>query len=144
MIAELLAGYPNAVQSWFRFEPISKLIKNVGRCRVVVAGAFHGAIFALSQGIPAIGLVRTEEYAIKFNGLVDQFGPGCQVLHLDDDEFVGKLTEAIDKAWESADNLRPQLLEAASTQIQLGLMAYERLYDLYQSQLQTDAVISDI
>jgi colanic acid/amylovoran biosynthesis protein len=139
-IGELLAGYPKTVHSWFRFEPTIDLIKKAGRCRVVVAGAFHAAVFALSQGIPAIGLVRTKEYSIKFAGLVDQFGPGCQLLHFDDEQLPEKLAEAIDLAWESADRLRPQLLEAATSQIQLGQMGYRRLYDLYQSQCRTDLI----
>jgi colanic acid/amylovoran biosynthesis protein len=136
-IGELLAGYPNTVLSSLRFEPTIDLIRKAGRCRVVVAGAFHAAVFALSQGIPAIGLVRTKEYSIKFGGLVDQFGPGCQLLHFDDEQLPEKLAAAIDQAWESADRLRPQLLEAATAQIQLGQQGYQRLYDLYQSHRQT-------
>jgi polysaccharide pyruvyl transferase WcaK-like protein len=136
-IAKLLAGYPQTMLGWLRFEPTIDLIRRVGRCRVVVAGAFHAAVFALSQGIPAIGLARTREYAIKLGGLVDQFGPGCQLLHMDDEQLSEKLAEAVDRAWESADRLRPQLLEAATVQIQLGQMAYQRLYDLYQLHCQT-------
>lgn len=139
-IGELLAGYPKTVHSWLRFEPISDLIKKVGRCRVVVAGAFHAAVFALAQGIPAIGLVRTKEYSIKFSGLVDQFSPGCQLLYMDDEQLPEKLAEAIAKAWESADRLRPQLLEAATAQIQLGHRGYQRLYDLYQFQHRAEPI----
>jgi polysaccharide pyruvyl transferase WcaK-like protein len=133
-IGDLLAGYPKTNHSWLRFESTTDLIKKVGHCRVVVAGAFHAAVFALAQGIPAIGLARTQEYEIKLGGLVDQFGPGCQLLYMDDEQLPEKLAEAIDRAWESADHLRPQLLEAARAQIQLGQMGYRRLYDLYQSQ----------
>jgi polysaccharide pyruvyl transferase WcaK-like protein len=139
-IRELLAGYPRTVQSRLRFESTGELIKKVGRCRVVVAGAFHAAVFALAQGIPAIGLARTKEYAIKLGGLVDQFGAGCQLLYFDDEQLPGKLAEAIDKAWDSADRLRPQLLEAAIVQIQLGQRAYQRLYDLYQLHRQTKPI----
>jgi hypothetical protein len=94
----------------------------------------------LSQGIPAIGLARTKEYEIKFGGLVDQFGPGCQLLYMDDEQLPEKLAAAIDQAWESADRLRPQLLEAATTQIQLGHKGYQRLYDLCQLQRQTNPI----
>ena len=135
-IRELLAGYPRAFQSPLRFESITDLIKKVGGCRVVVAGAFHAAVFALAQGIPAIGVVKSEEYAIKFRGLAEQFGSGCQLLYLNDEHFPEKLSDAIDIAWESADRLRPQLLEAATTQIYLNRMAYQRLHELYASGLQ--------
>lgn len=131
-IRALLAGYPKSAVSWRRFESIPDLIKKIGRCRVVVAGAFHAAVFALSQGIPAIGLTRTKEYEIKLGALVEQFGPGCQLLYLDDERLPQKLGEAIDRAWASADDLRPQLLAAASEQIRLGQEAYRRLYDLYE------------
>lgn len=143
-IAELLAGYPKTEQSWLRFESTTDLIKRVGRCRVMVAGAFHAAVFALAQGIPAIGLVRTKEYSIKFGGLVDQFSPGCQLLYLDDEQLPEKLAEAIDQAWESADRLRPQLLEAARAQIKLGQTGYRRLHELYQSRLRLEPVIEPV
>lgn len=143
-IGELLAGYPKTSQSPLRFESTLDLIKKVGRCRVVVAGAFHAAVFALAQGIPAIGLVKTKEYSIKFGGLVDQFAPGCQLLYLDDEQLPEKLAEAIEWAWESADQLRPQLLEAATAQIQLGHKGYQRLYDLYQSQLRMEPIIGPV
>jgi len=133
-IRELLDGYPKAFQSPFRFESVPELIRKVGECRVVVAGAFHAAVFALAQGIPAIGLVKSEEYAIKFHGLVDQFGAGCQYFYLNDERFEEKLTDAISTAWEMAEDLRPRLLQAASNQIQLNQMAYQRLHDLYQLQ----------
>ena len=132
-ISELLAGYPRIFQSSFRFESITDLISKVGHCRVVVAGAFHAAVFALAQGIPAIGIVKSEEYSIKFRGLVDQFGPGCQLLYLNDKHFPEQLADAIITAWESADRLRPQLLERAKTQIQLNQAAYQTLHDLYAS-----------
>lgn len=140
-IGELLAGYPKTVHSWLRFEPTIDLIRKVGRCRVVVAGAFHAAVFALAQGIPAIGLVRTKEYSIKFGGLVDQFSPGCQLLSMDDEQLPEKLAEAIATAWESADRLRPQLLEAAAAQIQLGQRGYSRLHESYE--LQHHSVLID-
>ena len=48
------------------------IIKRIGRCRVVVTGSYHVAVFALSQGIPAICLANSEYYEIKFRGLADQ------------------------------------------------------------------------
>ena len=143
-IGELLAGYPKTRHSWLRFEPTIDLIRKASRCRVMVAGAFHGAVFALAQGIPAIGLVKTKEYSIKFGGLVDQFGEGCQLLYLDDEHLPEKLAEAIDTAWESTDRLRPQLLEAATTQIQLGQMGYRKLYELYELQHSSELTYASV
>ncbi|MBE7554317.1 MAG: polysaccharide pyruvyl transferase family protein [Anaerolineales bacterium] len=112
----------------------------MGRCRVVVAGAFHAAVFALAQGIPAIGLVRTKEYSIKFGGLVDQFSPGCQLLSMDDEQLPEKLAEAIAKAWESADRLRPQLLERQPPK-SIRPEGYSRLHESYE--LQHHSVLID-
>jgi len=134
-VGALLAGYPKSKNSWLRFESTLNLIQKVGRCRVMVASAFHGALFALAQGIPTIGLVKTNEYSIKFGALVDQFSPGCQLLSLTDDRLPEKLAEAIDRAWELAEQQRPSVLKAAETQIQLGQLGYQRLYDAYQAYL---------
>ena len=48
------------------------VIDQVGRCRVVVSGSYHGAVFALAQGVQAIGLVGSPYYAHKFSGLEDR------------------------------------------------------------------------
>jgi polysaccharide pyruvyl transferase WcaK-like protein len=133
-IEQLLYGYSKASLSYLRFESISDLLDRVGQCRLVIAGTFHGAIFALSQGIPCICLAKTEEYSIKFQGLVDQFGAGCQVLYLADKQLLDTFEHILDRFWESADALRPLLLESARKQIELGQLGYRRLYDMYENQ----------
>jgi len=130
VIRQLIDGYDNSEFGWQHYETPYDLIKKVGRCRLVVTGAFHAAVFALSQGIPAIGLVKSEEYVIKFTGLKEDFGEGCEVIHLDDDQLQNKLTAAIDSLWTSAENLRPQLLDAARKQIEWGHAGYQRIYEL--------------
>ena len=51
-----------------------QVIEEIKQCRVVVTGSYHAAVWALSQGIPAIGLVKSSYYDYKFAGLADQFG----------------------------------------------------------------------
>ena len=116
-----------------RFLAPAGIVRNVGRCRLVVTGAFHTAVFALSQGIPAVGVARTSMYVDKFRSLADQFGPGCAVIDLAGDGVTGRLVEAIDTAWEAADDLRAGLLDAAQRQIRLGQAAYRRLYDVVEA-----------
>ena len=44
-------------------EPLDDPIRIVGqvrRCRVVVTGSYHPAVFALSQGIPVVALAQSE------------------------------------------------------------------------------------
>jgi colanic acid/amylovoran biosynthesis protein len=96
----------------------------------VITGTYHGAIFALAQGIPVIGLANSDEYFYKLSGLTDEFGQGCQVIHLDDREFAQLLSHKIDQLWGLADKLRPELLTAAARQIKWGYIAYQRINDI--------------
>jgi polysaccharide pyruvyl transferase WcaK-like protein len=135
LIDQVLAGYQDVQISRYRFETPLDLIKETGRCRLVVAGTFHTAVFALSQGIPAIGLAKSAMYMDKFLGLIDQFGSGCQVVYLDDPHLEEKLRNAIEVAWASADQVRPQLLSAAQYQILCGQAAYKLLFHFVESKV---------
>jgi polysaccharide pyruvyl transferase WcaK-like protein len=106
------------------------VIKQVGRCRLVVTSSYHGAVFALSQGIAAIALAKAAYFVDKFLGLRDQFGCGCELIRLDDGDLTGKLLTAAENMWHSADELRPKLLAAAQRQIELGREAYRRLGEI--------------
>ena len=103
------------------------LIRRVGECRVVVTGSYHAGVFALSQGIPVVGLTRSTYYTDKFLGLADQFGTGCNVVGLDQPDLVEALSASVRELWRAADGLRPLLLAAAASQIQAGHDAYARL-----------------
>jgi len=94
-----------------------KAIAQVARCRLIVTGSYHAAVFALAQGIPAICIAGNLYYANKFRGLVNAFGEGCTVLRADDNGFTQALPKAIDEYWNRADQLRPLLLEAATEQV---------------------------
>ena len=107
--------------------------RQVGRCRVVVTGSYHGGVFALSQGVPVIGLSNSEYYDKKFNGLADMFGTGCTVLRVNRPDFEDSLREAVHAAWETAPEVRPQLLEAAERQIEAANAAYARMSNTLQS-----------
>jgi colanic acid/amylovoran biosynthesis protein len=89
-------------------------------CRAVVTGSYHAAVFALSMGIPAVALARSAYYIAKFRGLASQFGSACRVVLTSGPE----LREAIDDAWSSAAEARPELLDAARRQIALGEAAF--------------------
>jgi polysaccharide pyruvyl transferase WcaK-like protein len=101
--------------------------ETIAKCRVVVAGSYHAAVFALSMGIPAIGLYRSAYYRDKFLGLTDMFGDGSWALSLEAPEFESVLLETARAAWRRADELRPVLLAAAVSQIAEGRAAYDRL-----------------
>jgi polysaccharide pyruvyl transferase WcaK-like protein len=106
------------------------VIDRIGECRIVVTGSYHGAVFALAQGIPVVALVKSTYYANKMLGLVQQFGVGCELVRLDEDALSERLTAAIDRAWADAERVRPRLLGAAAEQIERGPSAYGRLREI--------------
>ncbi|MBW4446558.1 MAG: polysaccharide pyruvyl transferase family protein [Spirirestis rafaelensis WJT71-NPBG6] len=133
-IQKLLKGYDDTSDGGKSLDTPLKVIEQIGQCRVVVTGSYHAGVFALAQGIPAIGLAKSKYYANKFLGLADQFGVGCEVILLDDPELENKLVDSLERAWQSAEQLRPQLLEVAKRQVELGHTAYKRVYELVTPQ----------
>ncbi|MDZ7319277.1 MAG: polysaccharide pyruvyl transferase family protein [candidate division KSB1 bacterium] len=133
-IADLARGYTRIEKSWKRFESTGEVIKRISRCRIMISGTFHGAVFAISQGIPVIALAKSTEYANKISGLATEFGEqGCQIIKLDDARLEENLASAIDFAWNSAEQLRPRLLKEAKRQIDLGYAAYQKVFSLVES-----------
>ena len=130
-ISRLLDGYSDVRLVETPNNPID-VIDLVNKCRLLVTGSYHAGVFALSSGIPAIGLAKSTYYIDKFRGLAAQFGDSCEVVLLDDRKFPLRLREAIDKLWASADELRPHLLESASRQIALGQAAYRRIREIVE------------
>jgi polysaccharide pyruvyl transferase WcaK-like protein len=132
-IQQLLTGLDDQSDGGSTLDTPLKIIKQVGRCRVVVTGAYHAAVFALAQGIPVVCLAKSPYYVAKFLGLQDQFGRGCEIIFLNEAEVFEKLAEAIDRTWQSAELMRRPLQEAALRQIQLSWGAYEQVRDLLDS-----------
>ena len=128
-IRSLLTGFDDASDGGATLTTPSLVTAAVGRCRAVVTGAYHAAVFALAQGVPAVCLGRSPYYLQKFRGLVDAFGAGCQVVDLDDPDLAVELPAAIDRAWNHADALRPALLTAAERRIEAGRSAYALLFE---------------
>lgn len=110
-----------------------KIIQQVHHCRLVVAGSYHAAVFALGQGVPVVCLARSDYYRDKFMGLGTQFGAGCQVILLDDGPVKDRLLAGIEHAWQSAERLRSHLLARTIEQIELGQSVYQRLFELVTS-----------
>jgi colanic acid/amylovoran biosynthesis protein len=101
-------------------------IAAIGSCRLVVTGSYHGAVFALAQGVPVVGVARSSYYVSKLLGLRDQFGDACRVVRLDADGALAAVADQLTELWEAAPTLRPGLLAAARRQIELSHDAYER------------------
>jgi polysaccharide pyruvyl transferase WcaK-like protein len=114
------------------------VVERIGRCRAVVTGSYHAAVFALAQGIPAVGLTGSAYYDAKFVGLADQFGDsGLWIVSLDQPDLSARLAGAVDEAWACADDVRSRLLKCAAGQVESGRRAYRRLPGLMAARAAT-------
>jgi colanic acid/amylovoran biosynthesis protein len=129
-IRQILDGYAPVSIGWRKLESPLDSIRRVSRCRLVVTGTYHGAIFALAQGIPVVGIARSDEYFNKLSELCDEFPEGIQVVHFGDSQLAEKLSKSIEDAWQRAEWIRPILWSAAQRQINWQHTAYQRIYEL--------------
>jgi polysaccharide pyruvyl transferase WcaK-like protein len=129
-LRELLVGYDSALDGGASIDSARKVIHQIAECRAVVTGSYHAGVFALALGVPVVGLVRSQYYIDKFQGLAHQFGVGCEVILLDTPDLESKIATAIERAWRSAETVRPQLLAAAARQVELQRATYRRLCEL--------------
>jgi polysaccharide pyruvyl transferase WcaK-like protein len=97
---------------------------------VLVTGAYHLAVFALSQGIPVVGLTSSRYYDDKLGGLRDMFGAGLEPVRLDDPDLEHGLGQAVRTAWDRAAELREPLRARAREQIAASRQAFERVFAL--------------
>ncbi|WP_232535408.1 polysaccharide pyruvyl transferase family protein [Nocardia terpenica] len=126
----LLAGAARTRRPIGRGGTADQVARQVSGCRVLVTSAYHLAVFALSQGIPAIGLTASRYYDDKFYGLADLFGPGLCVVHLDESSLEQTLATAIEDLWRDAPGLRDPLRQRASDQIAAARTGLDRVFRL--------------
>ncbi len=107
------------------------VIAQAARCRIVITGAYHAAVFALSQGIPAVCIGRSRYVLDKMNGLADLFGDGCRVVPLTGSDSAAAVGRAADLLWDQAPRLRPALLAAAANQVTRVRTAYARIAERF-------------
>jgi polysaccharide pyruvyl transferase WcaK-like protein len=128
----LVTGFPRVAPVLGRYATPRELADRVAHCRVLVTGAYHLAVFALSQGIPVIGLSSSRYYDDKLHGLRDMFEGGLEPLRLDDPQFEAHLGSALRSAWERADEVREPLRERARAQIASSREAFGRVCALLE------------
>ena len=123
-IRQLLAGLDDESDGGLSLDTPWMVIKQTAGCRVVVTGAYHAAVFAMSQGIPVVCLTNSPYYLAKFQGLQDLFGVGCTIVGLSEPDLGCRLATAIERAWNSAEVVRSPLLHSALRQIEQSRGAY--------------------
>ncbi len=127
----LVAGYPDVAPTQSRFTTPQDVARRVGDCRVLVTGAYHLAVFALSQGVPVVGLSSSRYYDDKLLGLDAMFGGrGLHLVRLEEPALEDRVASAARAAWERAPALRSQLRERAEAQIELSSNAFQRVFAL--------------
>lgn len=135
----LFENYESVAESVHDLSSVEGVIEEIGRCRVMVTTSYHGGVFALAQGIPVVAWLKSKYFAAKLHGLANQFGVGCEIVLLDEGDFRNHLNSAILNAWRSAEQVRPQLLNAARSQLAASRAAYEKLRNLFVSSKAGDA-----
>ncbi|MGW4844534.1 polysaccharide pyruvyl transferase family protein [Nocardia brasiliensis] len=128
----LLAGAGRARPAVRRAGTATDVVRQVAGCRVLVTSTYHLAVFALSQGIPAVALSASQYYDDKFHGLAGMFGTGLRIVRLDDSAFEPQLTDAVRELWTTAPELRDRLQDRATEQIAAGRTALERVFGLVE------------
>jgi polysaccharide pyruvyl transferase WcaK-like protein len=120
------SGRENSADSSHLDDPC-KLIHAVGFCRTVLAGAYHVAVFALSQGIPTVCLAQSEYFMDKMTGLAAMFGDGCSIVRTRQSDFKYALESSLERAWNADEHTRQSLISAAARQVKAGHTAYGHL-----------------
>jgi len=128
-IRQLLAGLDDASDGGRTLDTPGAATLAAGRCRAVVTGAYHSAVFALAQGVPVVAVVGSELYADKFRGLEEQFGDAVRLIPADEPSYGARLLDAVQASWRDADALRPRLLGAVREIVELNRAAYDRAFD---------------
>jgi colanic acid/amylovoran biosynthesis protein len=110
-----------------RLPATDALAASAAKCRAIVTGSYHAAVFGLAQGIPAVCLTKSAYYDAKFAGLKALFPTACSVLSAGESDFGARLTEAIARAWHLPWSAREAALHSAISQRESGRKAYTRL-----------------
>jgi polysaccharide pyruvyl transferase WcaK-like protein len=103
------------------------LANRIAGCRIVIVGSYHAAVFALAQGIPAVGLAFGPYYEAKFKGLRDLFGDGCRYVDGTKPGWDAELQAMASDLWTNAFVWQDKLLEAARQQSTMSRAAYQAL-----------------
>jgi polysaccharide pyruvyl transferase WcaK-like protein len=135
-ISEMMSGYCIESDAYADVNSPFTVIERINSCRIVFTGSYHAAVFALSMGVSTVCLAKSDYYRDKFAGLADLFQCGCEIVLGQEANWRPKLAGALEQAWRSADEVRPQLLEAAQRQILWSRAAYQKAQELLNAHMQ--------
>ena len=110
---------------------VPEAVARAARCRIVVTGTYHAAVFALAQGVPVVGLHGSDYYADKLAGLGERFGGGVRLVGAGDG-LDRRLEQAMEDAWHAPAGERESLVAAGCEQVRAGRAAYRRFTELVE------------
>ena len=111
------------------------IYSETAKCRIVVTGAYHAAVFALAQGIPTICISGVGYYAAKFEGLRVLFGEGCAIVDLKNKDALKRLSSSLHESYDSSFVFRDELQERAQKQIEASRRAYRQVRESFPQSL---------
>jgi colanic acid/amylovoran biosynthesis protein len=100
------------------------LVAAVARCRIVVTGSYHAAVFALARGVPVVGLSGSDYYDAKFADLAGMFPGAVWRVRLDGVQAAQQLSLAMTEAWAATPAQREQTRARAREQKAAGRAVY--------------------
>ncbi len=109
------------------------VIERISRCRVMITGSYHAGVFALSLGIPIVGLVHSAYYSSKFAGLRSQFGEnGVLVVDLSCSALFDSLLESVEVTLDRVQAPCRNLIQSAKRQVVEAEASFELLREMFR------------
>jgi colanic acid/amylovoran biosynthesis protein len=111
-----------------------ELVEAVKKCRIVVTGSYHAAVFALARGIPVVGLSRSAYYVGKFKGLGSLYPPGAvTMVALESGTMVDDLVGASELALAASLEHREAIASVSLDLVDRAARLWERFADIVSS-----------
>jgi len=115
----------------------AELADEVEKCRLVITGSYHAAVFSLARGIPVVGLTATAYYDGKFSGLEQLYPLGAvQQISFDDPTWESDLVDSAKRGWA----LPPELRQAIATRSTELVERCRSLWDSFAEKVQIAGV----
>jgi colanic acid/amylovoran biosynthesis protein len=119
-----LTGHPHADVVLDDLATPQDLALAAARCRAIVTGSYHAAVFGLAQGVPAICITKSSYYDGKFAGLQALFPGICFVIPLGSSDLADRLRVAIHQAWHLPAHTRAAARDTAASLRDTGRAVY--------------------
>jgi colanic acid/amylovoran biosynthesis protein len=116
------------------------LMRAAERCRAVVTGSYHAAVFALGRGVPVVALSASDYYDVKFDGLRDLYPGLVETVRLDDTLTAQALRDAVARAYATDDAARRDGRHRTLAMVQAAEDAFDAFADHVDSTLGAGAL----